>query len=107
MILLSVHAGLSQDEPEYTNVCFWYLPKCLRHLTPSCKNLDEADRLSKVAPTVKALMVSKGSMMMTYQPLPGGIPNFLRMTLTAPKATEEDMDFLLDEIDSLGYNIDV
>lgn len=45
--------------------------------------------------------------MMTYQPLPGGIPNFLRMTLTAPKATEEDMDFLLDEIDSLGYNIEV
>ena len=69
--------------------------------------MDDADRLAKVAPTVKARMVSKGSLMMTYQPLPGGIPNFFRMTLSAPKATKEDMDYLLDEIDSLGYNLDV
>ena len=97
-----------QDEPEYTNVCFWYLPLCLRHLSPSSTSImAEGDRLSKVAPTIKALMVSKGSLMITYQPLPGGIPNFFRMTLTAPKATKEDMDFLLDEIDRLGYNLEV
>lgn len=67
----------------------------------------DADRLSKVAPLIKAQMVSNGSMMMTYQPLPGGIPNFFRMTLTTPQTTKEDMDFLLDEIDRLGFNMDV
>lgn len=97
-----------QDHPEYTNVCFWYLPSCLRHMTPTCDaKMADADRLAKVAPAIKAMMVSSGSMMMTYQPLPGGIPNFFRMTLIAPKATREDMDFILDEIDRLGYNLEV
>ena len=67
----------------------------------------DADRLSKVAPIIKGQMVGNGSMMMTYQPLPGGVPNFLRMTLTTTKTTKEDMDFLLDEIHRLGFNMEV
>ena len=86
---------------------FWYLPPCLRHLSPRDRPLEEAERLTKVAPLLKARMVEKGSMMIGYQPLPGGVPNFLRMVTVAPRATKEDMDFLLDEIERLGQNIEV
>jgi len=55
---------------------------------------------------VKARMVEKGSMMMNYQPL-NELPNFLRMTLTAPRATKEDMHFVLDEVERLGKDIEV
>ena len=51
-------------------------------------------------------MVAEGTMMMNYQPLQD-LPNFLRMTLTAPRATKEDMDFVLDEVERLGRDIDV
>ena len=62
--------------------------------------------LVQVAPIVKARMVAEGTMMMNYQPLQD-LPNFLRMTLTAPRATKEDMDFVLDEVERLGRDIDV
>ena len=52
-------------------------------------------------------MIEKGSMMICYQPLLGVVPNFFRMTVVAPKATEEDMDFLLDEIERLGKDLEV
>ena len=95
------------QNPEYTNVCFWYFPPKMRNLYPFTPPVDHsvAARLSKVAPLIKARMLEKGSTMVTYQPL-RELPNFFRMTLTTP-ASVEDMDWLLDEIDSLGSNIDI
>ncbi len=84
-------------------MCFWYIPPCLRQCT------DEAERrqrLGKVAPVIKARMVAKGSMMIGFQPL-GELPNFIRMTLAVPQATEEDMDFVLDEVERLGMDVQV
>lgn len=63
-------------------------------------------RLGKVAPVIKARMVAKGSMMIGFQPL-AGLPNSIRMTLAAPHATQEDMDFVLDEVERLGHDIEV
>ena len=51
-------------------------------------------------------MVLKGSMMIGYQPL-RNYPNFFRMVVTAPAATEADMNFVLDEIERLGTDIEV
>ena len=50
-------------------------------------------------------MVAAGSMMMTYHPLLDH-PNFLRMTLSNPQACPEDMDFVLDEVERLGKDIE-
>ncbi len=95
------------QKPEYTNVCFWYFPPKMRDLCPFTLHSDPsaALRLSKVAPVIKARMVEKGSTMVTYQPL-RELPNFFRMTLTTPTSVE-DLDWLLDEIELLGRDIDV
>ena len=51
-------------------------------------------------------MVLKGTMMICYQPL-GDLPNFFRMAMMAPTATEADMDFVLEEIERLGEGLEV
>lgn len=77
----------------------------MRDLQPLATPIDTATvaRLGRVAPIIKARMIEKGSVMVTYQPRPN-LPNFFRMTLTTP-TSEEDMNWLLDEIDLLGSDI--
>lgn len=54
-----------------------------------------------MAPSIKAKMMEKGTMMVGYQPL-GNLPNFFRIVLTNPAVSTEDIDFFLDEIVMLG-----
>lgn len=77
----------------------------MRELHPLTPPIDAAAvvRMGKVAPIIKSRMIEKGSAMVTYQPGPA-LPNFFRMTLTTP-TTERDMDWLLDEIETLGKDI--
>ncbi|XP_029600196.1 acidic amino acid decarboxylase GADL1 isoform X1 [Salmo trutta] len=88
-------------EPEYTNVCFWYIPPSLR---------DTADgpefwrKVHAVAPVVKERMMKEGSMMVGYQPH-GDKANFFRQIIISPQVSREDMDFLLDQIHSLGMDL--
>lgn len=95
------------QKPEYTNICFWYFPPKMRSLYPITQpiSLSSGSRLSQVAPIIKARMIEKGSVMITYQPL-GELPNFFRMTLTTP-TSEQDMDWILTEIEALGNDIDI
>ncbi|KAK2142787.1 hypothetical protein LSH36_913g00015 [Paralvinella palmiformis] len=89
------------NEPEFINVCFWYVPKNMRDL-PSGKERDE--KLDKVAPKIKAMMMEKGSTMVGYQPLDEK-PNFFRMIISNPAASYHDIDFLLKEIERLGEEL--
>ncbi|XP_037639540.1 acidic amino acid decarboxylase GADL1-like isoform X2 [Sebastes umbrosus] len=88
-------------EPEYANVCFWYVP-------PSLRNLPDGPELWKklhtVAPVVKERMMKKGSMMVGYQ-IHHDKPNFFRMVVISPQVSREDMDFVLDEIHDLGKDL--
>jgi glutamate decarboxylase len=59
----------------------------------------------QVAPKVKAMMMEKGTTMVGYQPL-GNIPNFFRMVISNPAVEAGDVDFLLDEIERLGEEIE-
>uniref|UniRef100_A0A8C5SQM8 Uncharacterized protein n=1 Tax=Laticauda laticaudata TaxID=8630 RepID=A0A8C5SQM8_LATLA len=58
----------------------------------------------QVAPIIKERMMKKGSMMLSYQPHRGKV-NFFRQVIISPQVIHEDMDFLLDEIDSLGKDL--
>ncbi|KAG8010350.1 Acidic amino acid decarboxylase GADL1, partial [Nibea albiflora] len=88
-------------EPEYANVCFWYIPPSLRNL-PDGPEL--WNKLHTVAPVVKERMMKKGSMMVSYQPH-GDNVNFFRMIIISPQASRQDMDFVLDEIHDLGKDL--
>lgn len=97
---------LIQDEHfQYTNVCFWYIPKCMR-----AQNEDEQwwQQLYTVAPTIKERMIKRGCMMIGYCPLPSkNMGNFFRMTLACfPPARPDHIDFLCDEIERLGDEIE-
>uniref|UniRef100_A0AAQ5ZW17 Glutamate decarboxylase like 1 n=1 Tax=Amphiprion ocellaris TaxID=80972 RepID=A0AAQ5ZW17_AMPOC len=88
-------------EPEFSNVCFWYIP-------PSLKNLPDGpelyEKLHTVAPVIKERMMKTGSMMVGYQPH-GDKPNFFRMIVISPQVSKQDMDFVLDEIHRLGKDL--
>ncbi|XP_074261881.1 acidic amino acid decarboxylase GADL1 isoform X5 [Saimiri boliviensis] len=88
-------------EPEYANICFWYIP-------PSLREMEEGPefwaKLNLVAPAIKERMMKKGSLMLGYQPHRGKV-NFFRQVVISPQVSREDMDFLLDEIDLLGRDM--
>lgn len=89
---------------DYTNICFWYIPKSLRNLeeTP-----DWWQQLYKIAPLLKEKMIMKGTLMVGYSPLPNkSIGNFFRMVIACfPPAQTSDIDFVLDEIERLAYEL--
>ncbi|XP_069509438.1 cysteine sulfinic acid decarboxylase [Ambystoma mexicanum] len=89
------------QEPEFINVCFWFIPPSLREKSESS---DFWKKLEKVAPTIKERMVKKGSMMVGYQPN-GDSVNFFRQIVINPELTDNDMTFFLDEIERLGSDL--
>uniref|UniRef100_A0A8P4KNN3 Cysteine sulfinic acid decarboxylase n=1 Tax=Dicentrarchus labrax TaxID=13489 RepID=A0A8P4KNN3_DICLA len=88
-------------DPEYVNVCFWFIPPSMRGKEG---NADYQDRLAKVAPVIKERMMKQGTMMVGYQPL-GNKVNFFRVIVFSPLVSQKDMDFFLDEIERLGNDL--
>ncbi|XP_037703561.1 cysteine sulfinic acid decarboxylase isoform X4 [Choloepus didactylus] len=88
-------------EPEFVNVCFWFVPPTLQGKQDSP---DYSERLAKVAPVLKERMVKEGSMMIGYQPH-GTRGNFFRVVVANPALTRADMDFLLKELERLGQDL--
>ena len=58
-----------------------------------------------MAPRIKAEMTKRGNMLVGYQPV-GNLVNFFRMILSNGATTMEDMDFILDEIETLGESLE-
>ncbi|XP_058677930.1 cysteine sulfinic acid decarboxylase-like [Ammospiza caudacuta] len=88
-------------EPEFINLCFWFIPPSLRG-QENCPQF--WDKLGKVAPAIKEKMIRRGSMMVGYQPQ-GSHVNFFRQIITNPAVTRQDLDFFLDEIQELGWDL--
>uniref|UniRef100_A0A8D0HJZ3 Cysteine sulfinic acid decarboxylase n=1 Tax=Sphenodon punctatus TaxID=8508 RepID=A0A8D0HJZ3_SPHPU len=88
-------------EPEFINLCFWFVPPSLRGRQGDA---DYELRLGRVAPTIKERMMRKGSMMVSYQPH-GTKVNFFRQVVTNPTVTKADLDFFLEEIERLGEDL--
>nr|XP_028605822.1 glutamate decarboxylase 1 isoform X1 [Podarcis muralis] len=90
-----------EGEPEHTNVCFWYIPPSLRGIPDS---EERREKLHRVAPKIKALMMESGTTMVGYQPQ-GDKANFFRMVVSNPAAAKSDIDFLIEEIERLGQDL--
>uniref|UniRef100_A0A182QH49 Glutamate decarboxylase n=1 Tax=Anopheles farauti TaxID=69004 RepID=A0A182QH49_9DIPT len=90
------------ENPECTNVCFWYVPPGLRSVPRDSAEFRE--RLHKVAPKVKERMMKDGSMMITYQPIHDK-PNFFRLVLQNSSLDKADMNYIIDEIERLGKDL--
>ncbi|CAG2171825.1 unnamed protein product [Oppiella nova] len=94
---------LVMDEFESNLISFWYIPPKMRSNGHSLA----PEVLSKVAPMIKKRMMDCGSLMIGYQPLSTKqLPNFFRLSITCfPESNTRDMDFILDEIETLGKDI--
>lgn len=91
---------------EYTNVSFFFIPKFMRN--------EERDgewwtSISKFTTLIKERMMMKGKLMVGYSPLTHkGIGNFFRMVVTChPPATNESMDFVLDQIENIAESFEI
>ncbi|KAK9872513.1 hypothetical protein WA026_017978 [Henosepilachna vigintioctopunctata] len=88
-------------EPELVNVCFWYIPTRLRKIAHSPAREQE---LGKMCPVLKARMMQSGTLMVGYQP-DDRRPNYFRNIISSAAVTEQDVDFLLSEMDRLGHDL--
>ncbi|XP_056643032.1 cysteine sulfinic acid decarboxylase [Diorhabda sublineata] len=90
------------DDPECTNVCFWYIPPSLRNVNKSDPLYKE--KLHKVAPKIKEKMMKEGSMMITYQAQKEH-PNFFRIVFQNSGLEKTDMTYFIEQIEKLGENL--
>ena len=98
---LSERFHMISNDPEMVNVCFWYVPERLRG-----KEHDQArmEDLGRVTAELKSRMMYAGNLMISYQPLDDK-PNFFRSIISNQACTEEDIDFMLEELDRLGIDL--
>lgn len=92
--------------PQYTNVCFQYIPKFMRQRNVRDEKFTES--ISKITTLIKEKMMKEGNLMIGYSPLPSKkLKNFFRMVVTAqPPATNGMMDFVLNKIEEIGESFE-
>ncbi|XP_050509319.1 cysteine sulfinic acid decarboxylase [Diabrotica virgifera virgifera] len=90
------------DDPECTNVCFWYVPPSLRTLDKTDPSYKE--KLHKVAPKIKERMMKEGSMMITYQAQKEH-PNFFRIVFQSSGLEKADMCYFIEQIEKMGGDL--
>lgn len=95
---------LVQEHVDFTNVCFWYIPKKWRGEPET----DEWHaQLYRLVAQMKEKMVLSGAIMVGYTPLASkGLGNFFRMVMACfPPATELAINHILDEIEQIGESM--
>ena len=90
-----------QEDPELVNLCFWYIPERLRDVDHDDAREQE---LGKVTAELKTRMMYAGNLMISYQPLDDK-PNFFRSIISNQACSEDDIDFMLEELDRLGIDL--
>ena len=88
-------------EPEFVNVCFWYIPKRLRGLP---HNSSKEEEMGSLCPKIKARMMKAGTLMIGYT-RNLEIPNFFRVVISQEATNKQDIDFMLNEIDRLAEDM--
>lgn len=94
-------------EPMCSNVCFWFVPPSVR--SEEAFTQPWKDAVHTAAATIKQRMQEKGSLMIGFQSIPlhddPKPANFFRMVVMSDIACNDDMDFLLNEIETLGADL--
>ncbi len=66
--------------------------------------LERERLLGQITPILKGRMMTTGTLMIGYQPQ-GKLPNFFRAIISNQAVRENDIDFLVEEIDRLGHDL--
>lgn len=91
---------------EYTNVCFYFIPKFMEQ--KETKDDKWWKNISKITTLIKERMMINGNLMVGYSPLPHkNIGNFFRMVVTVqPMPSKDSMNFVLDGIEKIGESFE-
>lgn len=93
---------LVTTDPMGTNICFWYVPPYYRE-NPEEWTFEAKSEVHKYLYTAQQ---KHGKILICQTPLEvEGLPNFLRLVLKSPHLNNDDMDFLLYEVERLGKHI--
>ena len=84
-------------EPDGCNTCFHYVPPALRDVEPSDERSEE---LGELAVEIREQLHGEGRILINYAPL-DGVP-VLRHVASNHRVTDEDLSFLLDEVERVG-----
>ena len=92
------------DPISCTNVCFHYIPLRMRSIQQQDRNDAFWKEVSTIPPKIKKAMTLDGTLLIGYQPLAyKKLGNFFRMVVHGvPRPSNQDMDFVLDEIEKHG-----
>lgn len=88
--------------PQSCNVLFHYLPREIREIPDGSERREILDELT---PEIRERVKQRGKVMVNFAPV-DGVATF-RMVLINPRMEPEDMDAFLDEIESVGRQIDI
>jgi hypothetical protein len=95
-------------EPNFCNVCWWYVPTTLRALVEADGPACVYSVLDKVTPAMYEATQRAGSMLVNFNPLSDhGLPRFFRIVTNNSIVNTEDMDFVLAEMQRLGDTLNV
>ncbi|XP_062706013.1 acidic amino acid decarboxylase GADL1 [Aedes albopictus] len=96
-----------RSEYQFTNVCFWFIPKRLQLSSPAEETKEWWAEVYKVTLALKEKMVKKGSLMVSYSSYPQkNLGNFFRLVVKCvPEPTIARMDFVISEMIALGYDM--
>jgi glutamate/tyrosine decarboxylase-like PLP-dependent enzyme len=92
------------QEFEFSNACFWYIPK---HLRGKQENEAWWQEVYEVVPRIKARLLLDAKATTTFSVLKQrNIGSFFRISLMSfPRHTQADMDFIIREIARVGEEI--
>lgn len=120
-IVLRHSSFLLVAEPMFCAVCFWYVPLFLRRSGPQGGDVDMGETGTKFTPApgktfdalesitnkIYAKMQSRGNILVNFNPLPDhNLPSFFRIIVNSPNVEKEDLDFVLEEICTIGEEIE-
>jgi len=91
-------------DPVSLNVNFWYVPEELRgQPVKPAENANVFSRLGKLTSQIYNTYRARGKLLMDYAPLPDhNLPSFFRCIVANPKLSEDDLRFIVKEVESVG-----
>ncbi|KAG1714246.1 Glutamate decarboxylase [Nymphon striatum] len=97
-------ATVMQQQPFEPSAGIWILYRHRWAETSGLQRYYPQAIIELITPKIKGRMMSKGTLMVGYQPL-DDIPNFFRAIISSAAVSEDDIDFLLDETERLGKDL--
>ncbi|XP_021702681.1 glutamate decarboxylase 1 isoform X2 [Aedes aegypti] len=107
VIIQNDHFKPVRSEYQFTNICFWFIPKRLQLSAPDEETEEWWSEVYKVTLALKEKMVKKGTLMVSYSSYPQNkLGYFFRLVVKCvPEPTIDRMDFIIKEMIALGSDM--